>query len=148
MRSLIASIAIIVMLAMVTGGCNRQTAAPPENVPPSDQSQEVFQPTSYKVALQLAQQHKRNLVLVFSANWCKPCKEMKAGVWPNHQVQEALSPFIVYFVDVDRERGVADEHGVRTIPSYGIFSVTAGQPKRLKFGSGQRSASEIVTWLQ
>mgnify|MGYP001093195245 CR=1 FL=1 len=54
-------------------------------------------------------------LLVFSAEWCSPCKMAeRAGVYD--AVREAGFP--VTKIDVDKQRAIADQYGIRAMPTY------------------------------
>ena len=109
-----------------------------------DESETLF---AARVFLNIAQQYDKELFFIFTASWCGPCKKMKAEVWPDERVQGLLKEYVVYVVDVDRERAVADRMRVKTIPAYGIFEVLSGKVKPLRIASGGRNVEEFVTWL-
>ena len=72
---------------------------------------------------------------------------MKQTTWPDQKVQEALKRFVVYNVNVDRERKIAEQCGVRTIPTYGIYDVSGNTIKPVKVISGSRPPDEFLEWL-
>lgn len=54
-------------------------------------------------------------LLVFSAEWCAPCKAAeRAGVY--NAVRDA--GYEVTKIDVDRQRAVADQFGISAMPTY------------------------------
>lgn len=54
-------------------------------------------------------------LLVFSAEWCNPCKAAeRAGVY--QAVVDAGYP--VTKIDVDVQRDVANQHGIKAMPTY------------------------------
>jgi thioredoxin-related protein len=118
--------------------------APPQ-VPPVPAV--IPSPTSYTEAMSLSKRYNKKLFLVFSATWCGACKEMKQNVWPDKSVKEALSKYVVYFVDVDKERELANQYGIRSIPQYGIFDVSEGTAKPIKVTAGDMSVQDFLTWL-
>ena len=86
------------------------------------------------------------LFLIFSADWCAPCNQMKS-TWADAKVKAALEQFINYHINVDKERNAANENGIRTIPTYGIYDVSSGRPKAVKVASGYKDVGELLKWL-
>jgi len=155
MRRFLIYVAVATGLAIIISfavGCNQGQPAPgyayPPGYPPGQEiPQRIPKPATYNEALDIAQQYDKELFFIFTASWCGPCKKMKAEVWPDERVQGLLKEYVVYVVDVDRERAVADRMRVKTIPAYGIFEVLSGKVKPLRIASGGRNVEEFVTWL-
>jgi thiol:disulfide interchange protein len=150
MRALIVCI-IVATLAVIAGlmiGCDKGQPAGFEYPPPGQEvPQRIPKPATYDEAINIAQQYNTQLFLIFTASWCEPCKKMKAEVWPDERVQGLLKDYVIYVVDVDRERAVANGLRVRTIPAYGVFDVSSGTVKSLQIASGSRNVEEFVAWF-
>ena len=56
-------------------------------------------------------------VLIFSASWCSPCRQMKHFVWSNADVQDALEKFdSVQTIDIDQNKQMAMTYRVDSVP--------------------------------
>jgi len=81
---------------------------------------------------------KEKHVLIFSAEWCSPCKQMKAKVLPDVHVKKRLSEYSsVQYLNVDDPKGrhFSMLYKVDTIPTILIVD-EKGQPfKRGSFMS-------------
>ena len=56
-------------------------------------------------ALAQAQEENKPVVLFFTADWCAPCKQLKAQSLPDPQVQKLLSNFVAIKADVTANPG-------------------------------------------
>lgn len=80
-------------------------------------------------------------LLIFSADWCGPCKAMeRAGIYDSIKA----AGFPITKIDVDKERAIADQYGITAMPTYIIRrdSVPVG---RL---IGARDAKSFIAELQ
>ena len=157
MRTFVIPAAITAGLAILIGllvGCDlgqpalhQSGRSDPAVQPPVQPPVQIPKPTTYSEAITISRQYNKPLFLIFSATWCNPCKKMKSDVWPDERVKEALEEYVVYMVDVDRERVVVDEVKIRAIPAYGIFDTSSGKIKPLRIATGGRNVEEFITWL-
>ena len=63
---------------------------------------------------------KEKHLLVFSANWCGPCRMMKSTVWNDPNVKDRLKDFdSVNFVDIDKpeSRKLTTMYRVSAVPT-------------------------------
>lgn len=74
--------------------------------------------TSYDTALSRARSSGKPLVVIFSASWCPPCKQMKEKVYPSEEVAPYRSNFVWAYLDVDlpSNQAAAQAFGARGIP--------------------------------
>ena len=85
-------------------------------------------------------------VLIFSAAWCGPCRQMKSTVWSNGNVKKALSKYnSVQHIDIDGStgQGLAMIYKVFGIPTIIIIDQN-GKPLK---SAGFMGASEAVGFL-
>ena len=59
-----------------------------------------------------------NLVIEFSAEWCAPCKSFRQVL---ENVEKDYSDFLFAAVDIDKEKQLAEEFEVRSIPALMIL---------------------------
>jgi thiol:disulfide interchange protein len=64
----------------------------------------------------------RMRLVYFTADWCPPCRKMKAEVWPAEEVQKALESYDVSWIDFDENRELANAFGVTGVPSIYILN--------------------------
>jgi thioredoxin-like negative regulator of GroEL len=99
---------------------------------------------SYATAVQVAKTTNKNILLIFGADWCDWCQKLDMQTLPKLTVQKAISVYIVYHVNVDREPQVATKFGVTDIPRYMVIT-PAG--KVIKDGSGFKNELGFLVWL-
>ena len=73
---------------------------------PQPQPQTPMIPTSYEEALQIAQKQNKQVFLFFHASWCSWCEKMKDETLSDVEVKTALSKYVVYHVNIQKESNV------------------------------------------
>jgi thioredoxin-related protein len=73
---------------------------------------------SYQEARELAIKEHKPMVLIFSASWCPPCRQMKKNVYPSASVKAYHDKFVWAYLDVDiaSNQPAAQQFGVNGIP--------------------------------
>lgn len=72
--------------------------------------------SDFKMAQNLAKNSNKLILVDFWATWCGPCKQMDAEVWSTAEAAEFKKNFIPVKIDIDAERALAMQYGVRSIP--------------------------------
>lgn len=80
-------------------------------------------------------------IMMFSANWCGPCKMLKPIV---KRVEEATDSLNVRYIDVDEEKSLSASYNIRGIPT--LLQVD-DEGKVLSTKIGAISEKELKTWL-
>ena len=76
---------------------------------------------SYDEGRQRGQAENKKLFLVFSADWCRYCLQMKKETFQDPTVIAYINRnFIPIKVNSDRQQNVAAEYGVRGCPAPGL----------------------------
>jgi thiol:disulfide interchange protein DsbD len=76
--------------------------APADQVAWQDYSQEAVE-----------QARGRPMLVLFTADWCPPCKQLKADTFPDPRVQAALAGFAAFKADVTQGPGPEAQRAVR-----------------------------------
>ena len=79
-------------------------------------SQQVTWLHNFELAKTGAKNTGKLMLVDFWATWCGPCKRMDAEVWSAPEAEALKTNFIPVKVDIDIERALAQQYGIRTIP--------------------------------
>jgi|GEM_PF-3489238 len=96
-------------------------------------------------ALEESRKTKKPVMAVFSAGWCPPCQYMIKDVFGETKVVAAMEGFIPVYIDVDRQRSLKKEFGIRSVPTFFVLN-HKGLTKKKRSGSLEPDAFE--TWLR
>jgi thiol:disulfide interchange protein len=105
---------------------------------------------SYNQAVIESNETGKPLLVLFTADWCGPCKQMKAWVFSDTGIAEAIEDnFVPVRVDLSHEglpdQHLADRYGVQAIPT--ILTLTsAGRP--ISMSAGYLSKDQLLAWLE
>jgi len=114
-------------------------------VPPEEPEEEVPDiPKTYKEALEIGTKTGKPIFLIFGADWCTWCQEMRKTL-ADSEVQKALDGYIVYHADSDKEPDLVKQYGVGGIPAY--FVVDSSE-KIIKDGKGYKETKRFLAWLK
>lgn len=80
---------------------------------------------------------KGSTVVLFSASWCKPCKEMKPVFVDLEEKLHALAVFGK--IDIAVSPTIAQMYGIRSVPSLAVFH----EGRLLKVFAGSKSVSAL-----
>ena len=89
---------------------------------------------------------KEQHVLIFSAQWCGPCRMMKAHVWNDEGVKNSLKNYASHkFIDIDESAGQQFAHlyGVQAVPTILIVD-KKGKPVK---ATGTMNIQQTVGFL-
>lgn len=90
------------------------------------QSEAITWQKSLKDAHQLAVQQNKPIMIVFGAEWCGPCKQLKKTTLNNPQLAKYINgTFVSVHLDVEAEEQVAKILDVKSIPCTIILSPEA-----------------------
>jgi len=141
--SFIIAIAMFIVLA---GGCaNTQTTtaqAQPGAV--SDPFENAVSGIGLEEAQRKADADDRLLIVFSTADWCGPCRQMKANTWTDPHVNQWVQRHaLVYYLDVDEEGPLSDELEVRSIPTMIAFR----NGEELDRITGNLGTDSFLNWL-
>jgi thiol-disulfide isomerase/thioredoxin len=98
-------------------------------------------------AYELQQQHLRAMpqlkwssrgeVLFFNASWCGPCRAMKPVV-----AQLRRQGYRFRDIDVDQQRNLAQQYGVRGIPCF-VFLENGAEVRRFSGGTSEENLKKL-----
>ena len=85
---------------------------------------------------------EKPIIVDFYANWCKPCKMISPIL--DKMAEKYADKIIVYKVNVDKEKVLANEIGIKSIPTL-IFVPKNGEPQIM---IGAKSEEELDNIIQ
>jgi thioredoxin:protein disulfide reductase len=131
------AVVLLVQWPMVKGFYYRAADTP---APPTS----IAWRTDLGAALVEARHTQRQVLVDFSAGWCPPCIAMKHDVWPDPDVERAITTsYVPVLIDVDRDGTVPERYGVRGIPTILVLDDAGHVVRRATF----LSASAMVEFL-
>lgn len=104
-------------------------------------------PAAYQQALAEAKENRKPIMLMFTASWCGPCRQMKNNVFPSSIVQAERPKWNWVLLDVDdpANADLSRQFGVRGIPAFFLLSPDG---KKLHSFSGARPADQFAATLR
>lgn len=91
-------------------------------------------------AIALSEKSDKEILVVFTANWCKQCQIMKKDI---QEDQEILSDKIVCYLNLDTNKELAKQYKVKLIPDYCLLRKRI----QIKRAVGYTSKERFVKWL-
>lgn len=92
-------------------------------------------------ALALSENTNKQILVVFTADWCKQCQIMKRDISDN---PDMVDNTIVCYLDLDSNKKLANEYQVKFIPDYCILR------KRIQIRRqrGYTTREKFIKWFQ
>lgn len=136
-------LAIAVALAFTTSMTHAQEAASQ----PKTSNAKTAKFLTYKQAYKKAQTGDKPLLILVSADWCAPCRQMKATTVPELMNSGALKKYHFAMVDYDKENAIANElmkGGEVRLPHLVLFEKTDdGKWLRRRLAKGFQTAQNV-----
>lgn len=101
--------------------------------------------SSVKAASEAAAADQSLVLVVFGADWCAPCKQLKAKTLDSREFKEQAGALHIAEVDVDVEAGMARDYGVTAVPT--LVLLTADN-KVVGRRTGFMATAELLLWLR
>ena len=83
--------------------------------------------TDYKEAVKVSTALEQDLILIFTASWCGPCKNLKKDLT---KYSELFKDTTICIIDIDKDPRLAGKYGVNKVP-YSIFYSKGKEIKRV-----------------
>ena len=83
--------------------------------------------TDYKDAVKVSNALDQDLILIFTASWCGPCKNLKNDLT---KYSDLFKDTTICIIDIDKDPKLAGKYGVNKVP-YSIFYSKGKEIKRI-----------------
>ena len=103
-----------------------------------------IKPKTYAEVVAAAREQGKDVFLFFESDWCHWCKKMEVDTLAKPQTKKALSQYLVYHVNTEKEQDVAARYRVQSVPAYFVIN---GQEQVLKSGAGYKGEAAFILWL-
>ncbi|HEX5220432.1 MAG TPA: thioredoxin family protein [Verrucomicrobiae bacterium] len=100
--------------------------------------------TNVTAAWSEATNRQQPVLMYFTAKWCGPCKLMARTTFTNQAITQTWGSIIRVTVDIDDQPKVAEQHGIRAVPAFHLFSPGGEAVAKT---TGYQTADQFVAWL-
>ena len=144
-KTAIAAVAAMLMLAACGNAGAKTTERKGKGV--TELNSETFNEKVYDMTLpELAYLGDKPAIVDFTATWCGPCQRIAPIL--EELAEEYKGDIVIYKVDIDKERGLAEAFNVSSIPATLYIPADGGEPTMTIGARGkERFKEEIKTLL-
>src|SRR5437764_525496 len=98
---------------------------------------------SLKAASEAAAADQSLVLLIFSADWCVPCKQLKSKTLASKEFSEQGGALHLAEIDVDSESNIAADYNVQAVPTLVLLTP---ENKIVARREGFLPAAELLLW--
>jgi len=91
----------LLLIVLLIVGCEKQV---------SENNNGIKWGNNIDLALTLASNSNKLIMIDFMAEWCPPCKEMDKKTFSNTNIIKKSNEFIPVQIDVDKQQNIAEEY--------------------------------------
>ena len=78
--------------------------------------------SDFKSSSEAALKDNKNILLVFSTDWCGPCQMMVKDVYPLEEVKKGLANYVFAYIDAEKEAALARRFKVEAYPTFVVLT--------------------------
>ena len=100
-------------------------------------------------AREMAQKEKLPLLVDFRADWCAACRQLEKQTYPDAEVEQKLSGFVLVRVDATNEddattKRIIDRYGVTTLPTLVLIDSSGREIRRVNEFMGPKEFVKVL----
>jgi thioredoxin-related protein len=92
-----------------------------------------------------AQEAKSNILLIFTADWCKYCNMAKTDMYSNPETQTLLRNYEIIETDFDVDKDMVKGYNIKSIP---VFIILDEDKKIVSRQNGYRNIKDLNRFLE
>jgi len=100
--------------------------------------------SDYRASLAQAKTNQQPVLIYFTASWCGPCKRMARTTFKEETILKVLEPILHLALDIDEQPILAEQHGIRAVPTFQIV-LSSGTPVATL--TGFQEPAPLIEWL-
>jgi thioredoxin-like negative regulator of GroEL len=93
-------------------------------------------------AIALSESSKKPVLVIFGADWCRYCGVLHKDL-EDEDAAKALDDFIVCSIDIDKDKDLAKEYGVKSLPDSRIIK----DKVEVSIYVGYKGKVKYLTWI-
>ena len=97
-----------------------------------------FNQTLISSEIEFLKSQMKPRIVVFSANWCLPCKMVHKWMEQDSTIKKLLSHYDVEIYDYDLDKAMRTKYNVTRIPTFIILENEEEKDRRVGISSGKR----------
>ncbi len=113
-------------IAALTNGVLLQAGARSEKAEQKRAAKTIQWQPSLAAAEKESRETGKPVMVVFHASWCGACRMLEQQTLTNPKVIEAAQKWVTVKVDVDQEKEIAAQFGIRSLPTTGFLRADGG----------------------
>lgn len=99
---------------------------------------------SYDEALKIAKEEKKDVYILFGADYCSWCVKQK-NTFNNNLISNVLSDYVICYVDILKDKDLASKYKIRSVP---VNMIIDNDENVLKTKVGYMGQIKFLSWIR